>query len=142
MQCLVRKLRTQDKNIKNKNIFGRLLYLPIVTVRSERVLAYPVTSVPLTLAHIDGLKMSTDTSTLFCKLKMRIITDAPRNIDVCIVDRMFLVQSNVDLPSIFGGQANVTLSCLVRQANYVGFACVAYKYPSNNDITREDHGLL
>ena len=33
---------------------------------------------------------------------MRIITDAPRNVDVCIVDRMFLVQSHVDLPSTFG----------------------------------------
>ena len=45
---------------------------------------------------------------------MRIITDAPRNIDACIVDGMFLVHSHVDLPSTFGGQANVTLSRLVR----------------------------
>ena len=37
------------------------------------------------------------------KLEVRIITDAPRNIDACIVDAMFLVQSRVDLPSTFGG---------------------------------------
>ena len=68
---------------------------------------------------------------------MRIITDAPRNIDACIVDRMFLVQSRVDLPSTSGGQANVTvLSC------HVDFACDIFKYPSINDITREDHGLV
>ena len=41
---------------------------------------------------------------------MRIITDAPRNIDACIIDGMFLVHYHVDLPSSFGGQANVTLS--------------------------------
>ena len=54
---------------------------------------------------------------------------------------MFLVQSHVDLSAIVGGEANVTLSCLVRCANYVDFACDTYKYPSINTITREDHGL-
>ena len=72
---------------------------------------------------------------------MRIITDAPRNIGACIVDGMFLVQSHEDLPSTFGGQANVTLSRLVRRANHVDFACDTFKYPSINDITR-DHGLV
>ena len=104
------------------------------------MLAYPLTSVPLTFAHIDGHKISTDKSTLFSKLEVRIITDAPRNIDACMVDGMFLVQSHVDLPATFGGQANVTLSRLVRRANHVDFACATFKYPSINDITR-DHGF-
>ena len=69
------------------------------------MLAYPLTSVPLTFAHNDGIKISTDKSTLFSKLEVGIITDAPRNIDACIVDGMFLVQSYVDWPSTFGGQA-------------------------------------
>ena len=105
------------------------------------MLAYPFTSVPLIFAHIDGLKISTDKSTLFSKLEVRIITDAPRNIDACIVNGMFLVQSNVDLPSITGGQANVTLSRLVSRANYVDFALDTFRYPSINGITR-DHGLV
>ena len=63
----------------------------------------------------------------FSKLEVRIITDAPRNIDACIGDGMLLVQSHVDLPSTFGGQANVTLSRLVRCANHVDFACDAFK---------------
>ena len=79
-------------------------------VRSKKVLAYPLTSVLLTFAHIDGLKISTDKSALFSKLEVRIITDAPRNIDTCIVDGIFLEQSCVNLPSNFGGQANMTLS--------------------------------
>ena len=72
---------------------------------------------------------------------MRIITDAPRNIDACIVDGMFLVQSHVDLPATSGGQANVTLSRLVRRTNHVDFAFATFKYPSINDITR-DHGFV
>ena len=75
--------------------------------------AYPLTSVPLTFPHSDGQKISTDISSLFSKLKVRITTDALRNIDACIVDGMFLVQSHVDLPSTYGGEANVTLSLLI-----------------------------
>ena len=74
--------------------------------------AYTLTSVPLAFAHSDGHKISTDKSTLFSKLKERIITDAPRNIYACIVNGLFLVQSHVDLPATFGDQANVTLSRL------------------------------
>ena len=107
------------------------------------MLAYPLTSVPLTFAHIDGHKISTDISSLFSKLEVSLITDAPRNEDAFIVDGMFLVQSRVNLPSTFGGQANVTLSRLVRRANSVDFNLHmhTFKYPSINDFTR-DHGLV
>ena len=105
------------------------------------LLAYPLPSVTLTFAHIDGLKISTDKSTLFRKLEVRIITDAPRNNDVFYCRWNVPVQSHVDLPSFFGGQANVTLSRLVRCANHVDFSCDTFKYPSINDITR-DHGFV
>ena len=105
------------------------------------MLAYHLTSVPLTFVHSDGLKISADKLTLFSELEVRKIKNAPRNVDACIVDGMFLVKSHVDLPSIFGGQANVTLSCLVSRANYVDFARDTFRYPSINDITR-DHGLV
>ena len=47
-----------------------------------------------------------------------------------------------NLPSTFGGEADMTLSRLVRRANYVGIACDTYKYRSINDITRKDHGVV
>ena len=106
------------------------------------MLAYHLTSVPLTFAHTDGLKISTDKSTIFSKLEVRLITDAPRNKDACFVDGMFPVHFHVDLPSTFSGQVNVTLAHLVRHANHVDFAFDTFKYPSINDITREDHGLV
>ena len=55
---------------------------------------------------------------------------------------MFLIHSHVDLPSTFGGQANVTLSRFVRRANNVDFACDTFKHQSIYGITREDHGLV
>ena len=106
------------------------------------MLAYPLTSIPLAFTHSVGHKISTDKSSLFSKLEVRIFTEALRNVDVCIVERMFLVQSHVDLPSTFGGEANVTLTRVVRRANHVDFACDTYKYLINNDITREDHGMV
>ena len=68
------------------------------------MLAYPLTSVPLSFVHSDGHKISTDISTLFSKLEVRIIIDALRNVDACILDGLFLVQSRVDLLSTFGGK--------------------------------------
>ena len=73
---------------------------------------------------------------------MKIIIYAPRNEDVCIVDVMHLVQSRVDLPSTFGGEANMTLPRLVRRVNHVDFTCGPYKYSTFYDITRQDHGLI
>ena len=105
-------------------MFGSLLYLPTVKeLDLKRVPAYPLASVALTFAHIDGFKISTDQSKHFSKLEVRIIADAPRNVDVRVVNGMFLVQYHVDLPSTFGVVANVTLSHLVRRANQVDFAC-------------------
>ena len=80
-------------------MFGHLIYLPTVKeLDLKRVLAYNLTSVPLTFAHIEGLRISTDKSTLFSKLEVGIVTDALRNVDICIVNGMFLVQPRVDWP--------------------------------------------
>ena len=50
------------------------------------VLAYSLLHVPLTFAYIDGPNISTDKSTLLSKLDLRMITAAPKNVDVRIVD--------------------------------------------------------
>ena len=44
---------------------------------------------------------------------MIIITEAPRNVDVCFADEMFLVQPHVDLPKPLDGVANIILSSLI-----------------------------
>ena len=104
---------TRQEDKEHKTFLVAYFICREIELDLKRVFAYPLTYVPLTFAHSDGLKISTDISTLFSKLKVRIITDALRNVDVCIVDGIFLVQSHVDLPSTFGGEANVTLSRLI-----------------------------
>lgn len=92
-------------------MFGRLLYLSTITdIDLKMVLAYPLTPVPMTLAHVDGTMITTDKAKLFAKFGARINTDAPRNNDVCIVDRIFLIQSLVDLLPTFGGVAKLIMS--------------------------------
>ena len=54
MQFFVTKLQTQDKKVRNKGLFGHLLYLPII----EELDLKTFTSLPLTFAHIDELKIS------------------------------------------------------------------------------------
>ena len=47
-----------------RDVFDRFLYLSTVKeLDLKRVLAYPLTSAPLSFAHIDGLEISTDKST-------------------------------------------------------------------------------
>ena len=75
-------LRQENSDLRQKDKEHKATY---VKLDLKRVRAYPLTSVPLTFAHIDGLKISTDKSALFSKLEVRIITDAPRNIDVFLL---------------------------------------------------------
>ncbi|MCG7875152.1 MAG: hypothetical protein N0C90_02335 [Candidatus Thiodiazotropha endolucinida] len=141
------KLQTKDRKIKElqgtRDLFGRLLYLSTVKdIDLKLVLVYPLTPVPMTLAHVDGTKITTDKSKLFAKLEARIHSDAPRSVDVCIMDGMFLIQSLVALPPTFGGVAKLIMSCLARLADRVDFLCDTYKHPSIKDITREDRGSV
>ena len=94
--------------------------------QSQRFEFLNLASVPLTLAHIDELKIFSDKSTLFSKVEVRIITDTPRNVNVyCRWD--VPGKSHVDLPSTFGVEANMILSRLVRRANHEDIACDTYK---------------
>ena len=63
MQCFVSKLQTQYKKIKKELQGTRLIWPLTLTAKNnlkeldlKRALACPHTSVPLTFAHIDGLK--------------------------------------------------------------------------------------
>ena len=115
MQCFVRKLQTQEKNIKPSG--DKRLVCPLtLSTNGKRVRSYK------------GACLSADKSTLLIKLDVRILTDAPRNVDACIVGGMFLEQCHVDLHPTFCGVANVTPPVLLRRANPVDFACDTNKY--------------
>ena len=63
-------LQIKDRKIKElkgtRDLFGRLLCLSTVkNIDLKMALAYPLTPVPMTLAHIDGPKVTTDKAKLF-----------------------------------------------------------------------------
>ena len=58
---------------------------------------------------------------------------APRNIDACIVDGMFLVHSHANMPLNFGGQANVNSRSRHDLRPKIGDDCVFATYNSNSE---------
>lgn len=73
------KMKVQLKDLKVKEVrctralFGRLLYLAASQdMDLNKVLAYPLTAVPLSLAHIDGSMNQTMKSALMKKLEVDV----------------------------------------------------------------------
>ena len=109
----------EDKELQGtRYLFSHLFLLPTVKESDlKRVLSYPLTSVPLNFTRSDELKISTEKSIVFSKLEMRLSTDAPRNIDVCIASmECSLYRLMYICHSTFGGIANV-ITRLVRRTN-------------------------
>ena len=69
--------RQETSDTRQKYKEHKAAYFICLGLDLKRVLAYHLTSLPLTFAHIDGLKISTDKSILFSKLDVRIMTYAP-----------------------------------------------------------------
>ena len=139
------KITTKDKKIKElqgtQDLFGRLLYLAATNdLDLELVFNYPLTPVPLAIAHVDGSVNKTDKSKLMHKLEERVESGRPPSRDACAIDAMFLIQSLVDVPATFGGIAKVILARLLEFAPRVDFVCDSYKSPSIKDIEHSRRG--
>jgi len=137
------KLTVKDRKIKElqgtRDLFGRLLYLAASNdLDLTLVFSYPLTPVPLALAHVDGSINKTDKSKLMHKLEERVQSDKPVTRDAYAVDAMFLIHTLVNVPVTFGGIAKVLLTRLVEFAKRIDFVCDSYKTQSIKDI---EHGI-
>ena len=80
-------------------MFGRLLQLAFgVSIDLQVILAYSITPVPASLAHIDGPMYKTNKASLLKNLQPQ----APSTRDACVIDGMFLISTLVDIPVRFG----------------------------------------
>ena len=76
-----------------------------------RVFTYPLTPVPLSLAHVDGSINKTDKAKLLHKLENTIRSTGPEDpVDVTLVDGMFLLHTLQNLPTTYGEVASVILA--------------------------------
>ena len=53
----------------------------------ENLLSYPLTSIPLSLSHVDGSIHKTPKSAILNHLESKIVSTQPKGVDVTIVDR-------------------------------------------------------
>lgn len=125
-----------------RDLFGRLLVIGTTEkIDLEKVLEFPLTPVPLSLAHTDGSINKTDKSRLMHKLEgLQIDHAIPDVVDVVIVDATFLLHTQQNLPTTFGEISRVLLFQLCRMADEVHFVCDTYTVPSIKDTERERRG--
>ena len=77
----------------------------------KKVLQYPLTPVPLSLAHTDGSLNKTDKSKLFHKLEDQLLVhDFPQWVDVVVVDATFLKHLQHNLSITFGPLLKICFS--------------------------------
>ena len=119
-----------------KDLFGRLLYLSSQNnIDLARVFTYPLTPVPLSLAHVDGSINKTDKAKLLHKLENTIRSTGPEDpVDVTLVDGMFLLHTLQNLPTTYGEVASVILALLCNMSNRVDMICDTYREPSIKDL--------
>lgn len=140
------KTTTKDKKIKEmrctRDLFGRLLYLAFMDkdIQLSVVFEYPLTPVPLSLAHINGIRHTTRKPALMEKLEHRVVSEIPENISATAFDAVFILRSMVAIPDTMG---NISMAILKRilVAPRVDFACDTYDdVPYIKDAEREQRG--
>ena len=141
------RCKTSNKELKIKcerNMLGQLLVLSMEhEIDIERVLTYPLTQVPFSLASSDGAPLKTNKSTLLHKLENtefhehQDLTKLPNTVST--IDGNALFHSITDLPSTFGDLAKKILKTLPN-SKYIHFVTDTYKANSIKDAERERRG--
>jgi hypothetical protein len=103
-----------------RDLFGSVLYLSLEKdIDMGLVLQYPLTPVPLSLSHIDGSMLKTPKVTLLKNLESRIVSIPPNNIDITVVDAMFYLHLQTNLPETFGAVSRHILKSLCSHESKV-----------------------
>ena len=90
-----------------RDIFGSVLRLSLGnSVDMAEVLRHPLTPVPLSLSHVDETMLKSPKSVLMKHLESKVKSTPPTSINVTIIDAIFFIYLQVNLPDTFGGVAN------------------------------------
>ena len=124
-----------------RDLFGSLLELTIEKrIDIREVLAYSLTPLPLSLCHVDGSLLRSPKAALLHHLESKIVSSPPSSVDVTIVDAMFFMHLQVNLPGNFDGVARCILAQLTKfQSKVIHIHFVSDKWisPSIKDDAHE-----
>ena len=122
-------------------IWTATLLSTVQNIDLDTVFAYPLTPVPLSLAHVNSSINKTDKSKLFQKLEGMVdSTCPPELVDVVIVDAMFLFHTLLNLPAIYGEIAQIILSRLCEMHHRINLVCDTHQTPSIKDTEHTRRG--
>jgi len=98
-----------------RDLFGRMLGISMdYKVDISKILSYPITSVPLSMCHLDGTICKTDKSALMKCLEKEVQHEQPRYIDVLIIDGFFLLHTMKNVPKTFGNISKKLLQMVTQ----------------------------
>ena len=124
----VKKLTSKDNKIKAvtmmKDLFGSILCMSIERdIDLKVIFSYPLTPVPLSLGHLDGTIHKTPKAALLGHLEKFAVSEKLNKKSATIVDAMFYLRLQTNLPETFGGVSRHIFKALCQMSyKNVGFA--------------------
>ncbi|XP_046415809.1 uncharacterized protein LOC124177470 [Neodiprion fabricii] len=98
-----------------RDLFGRMLGISMdYSIDISKILSYPITSVPLSMCHLDGTICKTDKSALMKCLEKEVEHEEPSQIDILIIDGFFLLHTMKNVPRKFGGISKKMLQMVTQ----------------------------
>ena len=139
----IHKIRGPDQKVVAvsmvRDIFGSILYLSLQKkVDMAEVLKYPLTPVPLSLSHVDGTMQKTTKASLMKHLESKVVTNNPTRVDCTIIDAMFFLHLQFDLPTTFGEISQYLLKKICQtKSDTIHFVFDKTVSPSIKDCERD-----
>ena len=137
-----KKLTSKDNKIKAvtmmKDLFGSILCMSIERdIDLKVIFSYPLIPVPLSLGHLDGTIHKTPKAALLDHLEKFAVSEKPNKISATIVDAMFYLRLQTNLPEIFGGVSRHIFKALCQMSGEeIHFIFDKTVCPSIKDIQR------
>lgn len=133
------KIGGKQEQIKlQRDLFGPLLGISMDhQIDVLKILAYPISPVPLALCHPDGGFCKTNKSVFVKCLEPNINQELRRNTDVFLIDGFFILHSKKEVPKTFGSISKKFLQMASKYSSQrIDIIFDKYLFPSVKDSER------
>ena len=97
----------------------------------------------LSLFHVDGSLFHSTKAALLHHLDSKIVSSPPSSVDVTIVNAMFFMHLQVNLPASFNGVARCVLAQLTKfESKVIEFVSYEWISPSMKDDAHKGHSKV